>query len=1186
MPDPQVDWDLYRPVRVLSQPDLDLVAVNHIVEQRSEERRQENERLLEDNNGTENPNSTKNKGYFNDVTALRQWVSDKSWSFCEVCHSVRRETMLPSFKTSKTRYVKNCDCAGQRYHVPKLEDFQLVHSVTDQRVLRIFRIDTGEYLRPQHGYRRRTEPVRLTVITPSVEERLTQLRDDDRVRLTAVFHRLRENEYYNHFYELAQRKLVEGTTRIPYWTLFRMEFVEMAIWPLLYLKPEWCESGNHGGQTRLSAKRLFHCKVMSGILDFGQDFSLLQYQFDRWLFKTVSGAVESGKALGTSPKRALESKTFTTAYWQWQHYFLKDAVRQFGYPSLFITISPAEWRIPVPKWLDTRRGMVAEQYRSLPYELTVAIMHTLEQVCRGYLTGTSSGNWRKHVLSHTRSPANKNVEFYFYRFEFQKRGTPHLHMLVWLKSCKSLSPHRFSATVPVDNCLLKKSVCEVQSSGRRHKAMHQRLEETKFEKDKIIFQYTNDDVHSNRRAYIDTIVGLFDSHMDVQCADGRDLLLQYTTSYVSKMKDHDVLYESILKNVSGYDLGNKYLGAMLVNEPEMICQMAGIKISSTAAMTKKFRVPWPHQVADDATVTQYLSRDAEERDHSFLQFLRRYKTSQREASRYKRNQAVIVGLKFLSYFNPSFPYQHTLMYCPFTNLQDIFHAGHDDMPDIIKYYGCARRFNPAFWNSEDAISDFLIKEGNRTPFVKSVLAFYKSLHHTLQLYEEGRFNRVPLANHVGMQPIDIATFSSSQRHAYYSVIPVLDTFRVVHDGPRPNLPYPESESEDEDAEPPAAEIQPDIPAGSRNARCFLLYGEAGSGKSYVTKGLIQYAQQKHLQVAVACPTGKLASTYSVEFPDVRCDTVHCTFNISVNSDVRTINWGLANVHFIVVDEVTQVSTEFLRHVLLTRDSLPLNPVLLFCGDRFQLQPLVTVDDQVTVGTSLFTCAEIRAVLNDLRLNNSQFRLDDHYREFLFPFRTTKPPSAFIDQLNERRLCGDNFPTELTQDLIRQHLTEVPETLFLVLTREDECFINRAATEFFFSDQAVRTVLDEHKNPLDLHIGLPVVVTQNRCKATGYVNGTTGIIRYYRGHTWFIESAGKMIPIFPIYDGGDMVYPLRPGYASTVHKIQGQTLRHVTLVFNKKVLTPGVGYVAVSRVRSIDKLITMFRLSRDHFRPVK
>jgi len=225
------------------------------------------------------------------------------------------------------------------------------------------------------------------------------------------------------------------------------------------------------------------------MLNFGRDFNLLQYQYDRWLFKTVSGAVESGKALGTSPQRALETKSFSTAYWQWQHRMLKDAVRQFGYPSLFITVSPAEWKMPHPRWLEARSNRFSSDYRAVPYELTVAILHTLEQICRGYIAGANDTKWKKHVLSDTRSPANRNVRMYFYRFEFQKRGTPHVHMLVLLKSMKNLHPHRFSASVPLDNSLLADVVTTTQSSSKPHLSMPLREEPTAFEKDRIRFRY-------------------------------------------------------------------------------------------------------------------------------------------------------------------------------------------------------------------------------------------------------------------------------------------------------------------------------------------------------------------------------------------------------------------------------------------------------------------------------------------------------------------------------------------------------------------------------------------------------------------------------------------------------------------------------------------------------------------------
>ena len=136
--------------------------------------------------------------------------------------------------------------------------------------------------------------------------------------------------------------LAMDVTSFPYYKLFRFSHVEIAIWPLLYVKSEWCESSMTGHSTRLSSKRAFHVKCMSGIIDFGRDFSLLQFQYDRWLFKTVTGAVESGKVYKCSPQCALETKSFSSGYWQWQHRFLQDAVRQYGYPSLFLAVSPAE----------------------------------------------------------------------------------------------------------------------------------------------------------------------------------------------------------------------------------------------------------------------------------------------------------------------------------------------------------------------------------------------------------------------------------------------------------------------------------------------------------------------------------------------------------------------------------------------------------------------------------------------------------------------------------------------------------------------------------------------------------------------------------------------------------------------------------------------------------------------------
>lgn len=176
--------------------------------------------------------------------------------------------------------------------------------------------------------------------------------------------------------------LANGEGSIPYYKLFRMKHVEIAIWPLLYVQPQWCESAIEGGTSRLSANHAFY-------LNFAQDFGLLQYQYDRWLFKTVTGAVETGKIHRTSPLRALETKSIGTAYWQWQHRILKDVVRQFD------SMSPAEWNVPLPDWLTNRQKLVSSNLQMLPYLIPPSQSCTCSNSCAGdisRLQTTHAGN--------------------------------------------------------------------------------------------------------------------------------------------------------------------------------------------------------------------------------------------------------------------------------------------------------------------------------------------------------------------------------------------------------------------------------------------------------------------------------------------------------------------------------------------------------------------------------------------------------------------------------------------------------------------------------------------------------------------------------------------------------------------------------------------------------------------------
>ena len=93
---------------------------------------------------------------------------------------------------------------------------------------------------------------------------------------------------------------------------------------------------------------------------------------------------------------------------------------------------------------------------------------------------------------------------------------------------------------------------------------------------------------------------------------------------------------------------------------------------------------------------------------------------------------------------------------------------------------------------------------------------------------------------------------------------------------------------------------------------------------------------------------------------------------------------------------------------------------------------------------------------------------------------------------------------------------------------------------------------------------------------------TGKIKYVEGNIIFIQASENIIPVFAVYNHGQQYFPIFASYASTVHKVMGQTLQHITLAFDIRMLSPVVGYVALSRVSSINRVVPLLRLRRSHF----
>ncbi|KAE8281736.1 hypothetical protein D5F01_LYC20736 [Larimichthys crocea] len=170
----------------------------------------------------------------------------------------------------------------------------------------------------------------------------------------------------------------------------------------------------------------------------------------------------------------------TPAYWEKTLKDLNAMVRQLGKPTFFLTFSAAEMR-----WPEVIKAVKAQQGEQVDFSQLdwnakcdilrsnpVTVMRLFEKRVDALMTDL--------ILS----PAQPigEVEDYFYRVEFQARGSPHIHLLVWIKDAPEFGDLQDDSVVikfidqyitcqmpdPNADPELHKIVSEVQLHSRNH----------------------------------------------------------------------------------------------------------------------------------------------------------------------------------------------------------------------------------------------------------------------------------------------------------------------------------------------------------------------------------------------------------------------------------------------------------------------------------------------------------------------------------------------------------------------------------------------------------------------------------------------------------------------------------------------------------------------------------------------
>ena len=241
------------------------------------------------------------------------------------------------------------------------------------------------------------------------------------------------------------------------------------------------------------------------------------------------------------------------------------------------------------------------------------------------MCGSNTSRWSNHLFTYKRKKDRKNVLTYFYQFEFQDRGTVHLHMLVWLKDLTKMKLDAIRADIPWSNKLLAQQVLGLQPSEKPGVPLFQEPTRVSQHNGEQLLQlfHPAEAFTINLRAYISTILPTLICRMDVQTSDRKGMLLRYAASNVSKW--HDSFNSDAMFSIrtGPYQAAYRHLPGLRPREPEMWMSLSTKKIAWSQSRTKQIS-PASESRSNLQTHERYCKRPVHEDGITYLQWLRMY----------------------------------------------------------------------------------------------------------------------------------------------------------------------------------------------------------------------------------------------------------------------------------------------------------------------------------------------------------------------------------------------------------------------------------------------------------------------------------------------------------------------------------------------------------------------------------
>ena len=365
----------------------------------------------------------------------------------------------------------------------------------------------------------------------------------------------------------------------------------------------------------------------------------------------------------------------------------------------------------------------------------------------------------------------------------------------------------------------------------------------------------------------------------------------------------------------------------------------------------------------------------------------------------------------------------------------------------------------------------------------------------------------------------------------------------------------------------------------------FLTGPPGAGKTYVLNQFIRRAARQGKTVAVTASTG-IAATH------IGGTTIHSWSGLGIRDHLT--DWDKATLlqtnrlvkrynatDVLVIDEVSMLHGARLDMVneaakILRGSHEPFGGMqVVLVGDLFQLPP-------VSRASELVDFAHTSAAWNELNPRicyiTEQHRVagEDGLLELLSAMRDGELMTEHEEMLRSR--LGVVAPANVVVTRLYSHNIDVDtinDRHLQALATETHTYHMKTKGQRPRIEGLMKSLLAPEE--LTLKVGAEVMFVANDFTA-GFVNGSRGrvlkfendlpLVRLQTGrilkvepYTWSVTEDGKV-------KAEAVQLPLRLAWAITIHKSQGMSLDAAEIDLSKS-FTPGMGYVALSRVRSLE-----------------